>query len=178
MKNFIRIIIITILCCGCVYPRYFRGPNKTGYDYFALQDSVDMSVSYMEGFANISEKHLGSSISIKTFVELDPHIISKLPIEVYFDSLRLIKTKFFDLELHKVNISKNGIRKGNTVSFSDSDIFIQLSYRTKNFKKKGKKHYSETQKVWIPSFSIRQGGKEYVTKGFWSFYPKHPKAVL
>jgi hypothetical protein len=124
MKNFIRIIIITILCCGCVYPRYLRGPNKTGYDYFALQDSVDMSVSYMEGFANISEKHLGSSISIKTFVELDPHTISKLPIEVYF-------------------------------------------------KKKDKKHYSETQKVWIPSFIIKQGGKEYVTKGFWSVYPNN-----
>jgi|694.fasta_scaffold16771_14 hypothetical protein len=177
-KNVFRIIIITILCSGCVYPRYFRGPNKTGYDYFALQDSVDMSVSYLEGFATISEKHLGSSISIKTFVELDPHIISKLPIEVHFDSLRKIKTEFFDLEMRKVNFSKNGILQGNTVFFSDSDIYIQLGYHTKNFKKKDKKHYSETQKVWIPSFSIKQGGKEYVTKGFWSFYPKHPKAVL
>jgi hypothetical protein len=173
MKNFIRIIIITILRSGCVYPRYFRGPNKTGYDYFALQDSVDMSVSYMEVFANISGKHLGSSITIKTFVDLDPHNISKLPIEVHFDSLRKIKTEFFDFEMSKVNLSKNGILQGNTVFFSNSDIYIQLGYRTKNFKKKDKKHYSETQKVWIPSFIIKQGGKEYVTKGFWSVYPKN-----
>jgi hypothetical protein len=131
-----------------------------------------MSVSYLEGFATISEKHLGSSISIKTFVELDPHIISKLPIEVHFDSLRKIKTEFFDLEMRKVNFSKNGILQGNTVFFSDSDIYIQLGYHTKNFKKKDKKHYSETQNVWIPSFIINQGGREYVTKGFLAVYPK------
>jgi hypothetical protein len=95
-----------------------------------------------------------------------------LPIEVHFDSLRKIKTEFFDLEMRKVNFSKNGILQGNTVSFSDSDIFIQLSYRTKNFKKKDKKHYSETQNVWIPSFIINQGGREYVTKGFLAVYPK------
>jgi hypothetical protein len=171
MKNIVRITLVTILCSGCVYPRYFSGPNKTGYDYFALQDSVDLSVTYMETFINTSEKHVGSLITINTFVDLDPHILSKLPIEVHFDSLRLIKTKFFDLELHKVNISKNGIHKDNTVFFSDSDIYVQLSYRTKNFKKQNKKHYLKTQRVWIPSFSIKQGDKEYVSKGFEAVHP-------
>jgi hypothetical protein len=113
----------------------------------------------MEEFANISGKHLDSSISIKTFVELDPHIISKLPIEVYFDSLRLIKTKFFDLELHKVNISKNGIRKGNTVSFSDSDIFIQLGYHTKNFKKKARSTIRKRKRFGYLHFQLGKGVK-------------------
>ena len=172
-NNFFKIIVVAILASSCVYPRYFRGPSKDGYGHITLQDSVDVSVSYMEAFVNISEKHVGSSISIKTFVELDPLVVSKLPIEVHFDPLRNIKTEFFDLEMSKVNFSKNGILKGETVFFSDSDIYVQLVYHTQNFKKKDKKHYSETQKVWIPSFTIKQGGKEYVTKGFEAVYPKH-----
>ncbi|MFM8740452.1 MAG: hypothetical protein ACKOC0_09625 [Cytophagales bacterium] len=170
--NFTKIIIVAILASSCVYPRYFRGPSKDGYGHITLHDSVDVSVSYMEAFVNISEKHVGSSISIKTFVELDPLFLSKLPIEVHFDSLRKIKTEFFVLEMSNVNFSKNGALKDNTIFFPDSDIYVQLVYRTQNFKKRDKMHYSETQKVWIPSFIIKQGSEEYVTKGFWSIYPK------
>ncbi|MFM7857654.1 MAG: hypothetical protein ACKO96_38465, partial [Flammeovirgaceae bacterium] len=111
MKNIIRIIIVAILSSGCIYPRYFRGPKEDGYGHITLQDSVDISVSYMETFVNISERHSISTISIKTFVELDPLFLSKLPIEVHFDSLRKIKTEFFDLQMSNVNFSKNGALK-------------------------------------------------------------------
>lgn len=167
MNNTIRVTIVAILCSGCIYPRYFRGPNEIGYDHITLQDSVNISISYMETIWAISKKHSGSSIMINTFDK------SKLPIEVNFDSMRNVKTKYFDLQMDKINFSNNGIRKGNTIFFPNSDIYIQLVYRTKNFRIKNNRQYSETQKVWIPSFSIKQGSKEYVTKGFWSVYPKH-----
>lgn len=173
MNDFIRVVVLAIFCSGCIYPRYFKGPNKIGYDYFELQDSIDISVSYMETFVSWKETHSGSSIEIKTFHDLAPFNRSRLPIEVSFDSLTDIKTKFFDLRMDRIDFSDNGIRNGNTILFSDSNIDILLVYQTKNFKKKNYMQYSETQKVWIPGFSIKQGDREYITKGFWAVYPKN-----
>lgn len=164
MKKLILITLTAILCAGCVYPRYFR---PMGTNHIMLQDSVDVTVSYMELVNNFSKRHVGSVITIKTFDK------SKLPFEINIDSLKSVKTKYFDLIMDTLDVSKRGILKGNTISFPDSYFHISLLYHVKDFKISDKKQYSETQKVWIPSFVIKQGGKEYIKSGFEAVYPNH-----
>lgn len=137
-------------------------------DYVTIKDSSVISITYMEYFINTSEKHVGSSIWIKS------DNILKFPVEINIDSLKKIQTEYFSLNSQEVDVNIGGIQKGNTIYFSSGmSIATAIHYMGTNFKKQNIKEYVKNQKVGVPSINIKQEGVSYKINAFKSYPPTY-----